>query len=278
MTTAAERWREQLAAWAIPEAILASAPASPYGFSSELFRHRAGAATRRDETPSTHRALEALPQGGVVLDVGVGGGATSLPLAARAGKIVGVDGQPDMLEVFRAAATAAGVEALTILGRWPDVQEEAPLADVAVYGHVAYNTPDLADAARALQAHATRRVVVELTDGHPLLWMNDLWRRFHGVARPHGPTADDAVAVFRETGADPERDERTDRSDVTGGGFDRREDAIALVRRRLCLPAERDGEIVAALGDRLRRHDDLWAAGPPEHVVVTLWWDPPGDA
>jgi SAM-dependent methyltransferase len=265
-------WRRQLSARAVPPAILAGAPESPWGFPPELFRRRAELATAVAEpTPTTRRAMEALPPGGTVLDVGVGGGATSLPLAGRAATIVGVDGQADMLESFAAAARAAGVAPVTVEGSWPGVSDRASVADVAVCGHVLYNVPDLGPFVRALDAHARVRVVVELTERHPLVWLNDLWERFHGVRFPDGPTADDAVDALRETGIAPEREQRTDLA--AAGGFARRQDAVHLVRKRLCLPAERDAEIEDALGERLRERDGLWSAGPAAQVVVTLWWD-----
>ena len=57
------------------------------------------------------------------------------------------------------------------------------------------------------------------------------------------------------------------------GGFEQREDAVALIRRRLCLGPENDPEIAEALGDRLAEREGLWSAGPPEQILVTLWWD-----
>ena len=71
MTDAAERWQAELAGWAIPDEILAQAPESPWGFPPELF----AAPPDPIDTPSRDRALEALPPGGSVLDVGCGGGA-----------------------------------------------------------------------------------------------------------------------------------------------------------------------------------------------------------
>jgi SAM-dependent methyltransferase len=206
--------------------------------------------------------------------VGCGSGATSLPLAAAATHLTGVDGSPPMLATFREAAAARGVNADTIEGAWPEAAVRTPVRDVVVCGHVLYNVPDLPPFLEALTAHATRRVVVELTQRHPLSWMHDLWERFHGVTFPGGPTADDAAEVARGSGFDVRRDDRKVGADRGTGGFAHREDAVALVRRRLCLPADRDGEIADALGDRLRADPDgLWSAGPAEDVVVTLWWD-----
>ncbi len=69
------------------------------------------------------------------------------------------------------------------------------------------------------------------------------------------------------------RDERLVAGGHGSGGFARREDAIHSIRKRLCLPADRDPEIAEALGGRLRELDGLWDVGPEERTVVTLWWD-----
>jgi hypothetical protein len=104
--------------------------------------------------------------------------------------------------------------------------------------------------------------------------MSDLWLAFHGLERPDGPTAQDAVAVLREAGFATSREDRTS-TDAGGGGFERKADAVASIRRRLCLPPERDPEVEAALDERLGRDvEGLWSTGPPRHTTVTLWWDP----
>jgi SAM-dependent methyltransferase len=274
--TAAGRWREQLAAWAIPDDILSNAPESPWGFATECFRRRGEAAPDPAPTPTTRRALEALPETGSVIDIGVGGGATSLPLAARAGTIVGIDAQADMLDGFLANAAAAGVEARGVVGTWPDVAAKVEPADVVVAGHVLYNVAAIEPFAWAMDARARTRVVLELTAKHPLDWMRDLWLRFHGLERPIGPTSEDARAVLAELGFSARHEERMVAGERISGGFERPDEAIHSIRKRLCLPADRDDDIVRALGDRLREFNGIWDVGPVERTVVTLWWEPAG--
>jgi SAM-dependent methyltransferase len=267
--TVIDRWREQLERWAIPAEIISAAPESPYGFPTELFRMRGQHATGgADPTPTTVRALEGLPDGGRVLDVGCGGGATSLPLAGRAGVLVGVDSQEDMLEGFLSNARAAGVDAEVVPGRWPDVADRVGPADVAVVGHVLYNVANLEPFARSLAAVARRRVVFELTERHPLHWMNDLWLRFHDLERPEWPTAQDALDALTELGLDPVIERWA--APPAAGGFERKDDAVALVRRRLCLPPNRDGELTDALGSRLEEREGLWSTGPPDQELATI--------
>jgi len=267
------RWRTELEAWAIPEEILARAPESPWGFPVGLFRAKAEQAQARQPTPSTHEALRFLPPGGTVLDVGAGGGAASLPLAGRAGRIVAVDPLEGMLEAFRAAAEHAGVAAETVQGRWPDVAGEVAPADVVVCNDVLYNVADLAPFALALTSHARARVVIQLTARHPLASLGPLWRHFHGLDRPRGPSADDAVAALRALGLEVGREDWTA---THSGSFERFEDLVAFTRRRLCLPAERDPEIAATLEPLSVRDDGGYRMAPLQRPVVTLSW--PGTA
>ncbi|MDQ4070396.1 MAG: SAM-dependent methyltransferase, partial [Actinomycetota bacterium] len=75
MTTAAEAWADGLAGWKVPQHILDAAPESPWGYPPSVFAWTPErAAAEADQTPSRRRALEALGEGGTVLDVGVGGG------------------------------------------------------------------------------------------------------------------------------------------------------------------------------------------------------------
>jgi SAM-dependent methyltransferase len=267
----AEGWRNTMREWALPDAILAAAPESPWGFPVELFRSRAELATPGDLSYANRRARDALPAGGTVLDVGAGAGAASLPLRPRCSLIVAVDSSAAQLAEFRRQARRAGVTARTVQGEWPAVSTSTPVADVVVCNHVAYNVADLAPFARALTHHARRRVVMEVTSRHPTAWMADLWWRFHALPRPDHPDADDVISVLRDIGLTVRR--HAEVSARRAGGFERREDAVAWIRRRLCLDASRDADVAAALGDRLVYDGAFWSVRPPIDPVVTVWWD-----
>ena len=258
MTTAAEHWASELAAWAIPEHIMAQATESPWEFTPALFRP---SPEPTPDTPSRIRARQALPDGGSVLDVGCGGGAAGLALVPQAGRVTGFDQSQNLLEMFTTRAGELGIEFEAVQGSWPEDAATVGPADVVVTHHVAYNVADLAGFATELTAHAQKRVVMELSSFHPRYGVNPLWRHFWDVDRPEGPTADDAIAVLAEAGIEPavERAPRVARST-------NRETRVASVRRYLCLPSEREPEVDALLGD------DQWVVGE----VVTLWWDGSG--
>lgn len=268
--SAASRWQRDLDSWAIPPGILQAAPESPWGFPVPVFARRADEAIGR-HTPSNLRAGERLPEHGHILDVGCGGGAASLPLAPRARTITGVDSSRALLDSFRKRAESLGLVATTIEGRWPDISDASPVADVVVCHHVAYNVSDIAPFLHALTAHARVRVVLELTAVHPLSVLSPLWLRFHGLARPTSPTADDAVAVLRELGMNPAREdwEVSPQGHAVDTGVDA--DLVALTRRRLCLPADRDEDIASALAEQATAQGGSFRMPPRQ--LVTLWWD-----
>ena len=211
--------------------------------------------------------------GGSVIDVGSGAGAASLPLAARASRITAVDTDPAMLSSLTGIADGLGVdsdraEIVTVAGRWPDVADRVPVADVVVCHHVLYNVMELRPFVEALSDHARVRVVVEMTERHPVEPMNPLWLRFHGLERAEGPTWEDAVAAISSLGHDVNV-ERWDAAPLhTYESFD---EMVAYHRRRLCLPSSSDPEVAAAL-------EEL-GADPANPVglgrgrpLMTLWW------
>ena len=256
--TAARRWADELAAWAIDPAILAAAPESPHGFPAALW-----AAQRSADGPARtiQAAREGLPVGGTVLDIGCGGGAGSIPLADIARRLVGVDESEQMLETYEAAAAETPVpDVATVRGTWPDVAPLVETADVVVAANVVYNVPDIVPFVLAAHERASHRVVVELTVAHPQIGISPLWRHFHGQERPNGPRLADFVMVLAEIGIRPviwrwDRQPTLQTTDPVA--------YAAWVRRRLCLPYEREPEVAALLARQ--------PLGPIP--VATVWWD-----
>lgn len=264
-----DRWRADLAAWAIPEHITAAVAESPWVLPTQVFARRADSVSAAPAGASFERAWEALDPAGSVLDVGSGAGAASLPLAPRSTELVAVDASEAMLGLLAERAAARGLALRRVRGTWPEVAEQVPVADVVTCHHVAYNVADLQPFLSALTSHARRLVVLETTCVHPLVSLNDLWRKFHGLIRPVGPTSDDLLAILAAMGIDHQS--RTWRR-PGGPDYPSMTELVAVTRRRLCLPPERTDDVARALveaGVDPARPADLGSSG---REVTTIWW------
>ena len=113
MTTAAEKWRDDLASWAIPDEIRAQAPQDPWIHPVAQFLAPDGPIP---DSPAHAVARDVLPAGGSVLDIGCGGGRAALALVPPAALLIGVDHQQGMLDAFAEAAAKRGVASEGILG------------------------------------------------------------------------------------------------------------------------------------------------------------------
>jgi SAM-dependent methyltransferase len=253
----ARSWREGLESWAIPQAILDQAPQRPFVFPAEMFA--APPPGVFEPGGSTRIAAAALAGGGVVLDVGCGGGAAAFALTPPATELIGTDRQPDMTALFAQTAAARGIPAQVFPGVWPAIADQVPAADVVVSHNVLYNVPNIVEFCVALTSHALRRVVIEITEFHPQTNRAPLWKHFWNLERPTEPTAWIAQAALAEAGIDVQA-ERT-------LGTERDRDRASPVEaafwtRQLCLPSDREPEVAGLIAD---------VEFPPERV--TLWWD-----
>jgi SAM-dependent methyltransferase len=263
------RWRADLAAWAIPEHITAAVTESPWALPRQVFARRADRLAAGPAGPSFQRAWAALEPPGSVLDVGSGAGAACLPLLPRATSLTAVDADAGMLDHFSERVAAAPVAARTVLGTWPQVAGLAGQADVVTCHHVLYNVPDVAPFVTALTSSARRLVVAELTVQHPLVSLNPLWLRFHGLRRPDGPMAADLIEILTAMGLRPGHQEWHRAGGPDYASFD---EMVEVTRRRLCLPPERAAEVADAvtdLGVDPANPDDLGSSG---RDLVTIWW------
>lgn len=263
-----QQWKRDLAAWAIPDEIASGTDESPWVLPREVFVRRARKQCGEPVGASFELAWAALDPPGTVLDVGSGAGAASLPLAPRCTGLTAVDGDRELLDALSVQASELGVAARTVQGRWPDAVDQVETADVVTCHHVLYNDPDPVSFLSALTARARRLVVLEKTARHPLTDLNDLWLRFHGLQRPTGPTALDAVEILKAMGLEPRYRRWTRPAATEYGSFD---DLVDVTRRRLCLPPTRAGEVADALADLRESRPDLGSSG---RDLYTIWWSP----
>ena len=265
-----DRWREDLAAWAIPEHITAAVADSPWVLPRQVFARRADREAAAPSGPSFQRAWDALDPPGSVLDVGSGAGAACLPLLPRVTSLTAVDTDAGMLERLAERGGRADVPLRPVLGPWPDAAALAGPADVVTCHHVLYNAGDVAPFVTALTANARRLVVAEMTPRHPLVALNDLWLKFHGVRRPVSPTAADLIAILAAMGLAPGHQTWCRPSGRDYTSFD---ELVDVTRRRLCLPPQRAGEVADALAEGGVDPGRPADPGSPGRDVVTIWWD-----
>jgi SAM-dependent methyltransferase len=265
-----ERWRGDLAAWAIPEHITAAVSESPWVLPRQVFARRADRVIATPSGPSYQRAWAALDPPGSVLDVGSGAGAACLPLLPRATSLTAVDSDAEMLEQLSQRTAAAGITVRTVLGRWPEAAAQTAAADVVTCHHVLYNVPGVRPFVTALTASARRTVVAEMTAQHPLVTLNALWLRFHGIRRPKSPTAEDLIQILEAMGLRPAHETWRRPGGRDYASFD---EMVDVTRRRLCLPSERAAEVANALADAGADPEDPEDLGSSGRDVVSIWWD-----
>ena len=256
MTTAAEQWKMDLASWAIPQEILEQAVEKPWIHPPALFE----IPKVIKESLSHQRAREAMPIRGSVLDIGCGGGVGAFGITPPAGSVIGVDEQQAMLDLFTKNAERYGVASQTFLGKWPEIADQTPVADVVTVHHVAFNVGDIVPFLRSLTTHARKRVVLEVPIIHPMSNLNEAWKFFWNLSRPSVPKAIDLVSVLGEMGVDAkieffEGEILLDKQVEGGNGY---------IRRRLCLPENRQGEVDAFLATHPL---------PERRQLAVIWWD-----
>jgi len=254
--SASEKWKVDLEAWAIPQKILEQAPESPWIHPPALFQ----IPKQIELTPSHQKAFEALPVDGSILDIGCGGGIAAFAMGSKAGKVIGVDHQPEMLEMFTQNAQDRHVSSLVHEGFWPAIAEEVEVADVVVAHHVVYNVQEIIPFLTAMNLHARKRVVLEMPQHHPLSNLSSAWKYFWNLDRPITPSPQDLIQVLKEMGIHAHlqlwegklRQER----DIN--------EAVGFTRIRLCLPSTKDDEI-----------KEFISASPASQVreLATIWWD-----
>ena len=251
-----QKWKSDLEAWSIPKEIIDKAPESPWIHPPSLFQ----IPKLIDLTPSHQKAFEALPADGSILDIGCGGGIAAFAMGKKAGLVIGVDHQVEMLEMFSENAKERHMDSKVYEGFWPEIESKVEVADIAVAHHVVYNVQDIVPFIKAMNSHARKRVVIEMPQHHPLSNLSEAWKFFWNLDRPVNPTPQDFVDVLSELGINAHvqlwdgqlRQERN------------MDDAVRFTRIRLCLPAFREAEVRQFLENH-----------PASEIrsLATVWWD-----
>ena len=256
MNTAASKWREDLASWAIPKEILDGAETKPWIHPPAVFQ----IPKVIPDSPSLQRIREALTSGGSILDIGCGGGIASFGCTPPANHVAGVDQQQEMLDLYSENAKKFNVSSETFLGDWPDISNQVPTADVVTAFHVVYNVGEIKPFIEALDAHAGKRVVLELPTAHPMTAMAAGWKHFWNLDRPTKPSAEDLIKVISELGINAEIEYFSGPIllDKVISEFEK------PLRIRLCLPETRDEEVKAFF-----TQNPL----PTTRNLAVIWWD-----
>jgi SAM-dependent methyltransferase len=250
------RWRQALTGWSIPRDILDQAPESPWIHPPALFQ----IPDVIEDSISHQRAREAMPEGGTILDIGCGGGIAAFAITPPATQAIGVDHQLEMLAMFSENAKKRNVTSTLFEGFWPEVASQVPVADVATAHHVVFNVQAIEDFLIAINNHATKRVVIEMPQQHPLANAAPLWKHFWNVDRPTTPTPNDLMTTLHDLGFEA-------RQELWDGKIRQEGDIKTLAhysRIRLCLPASREDEVYEFL-----LNQPLSTARP----LATIWWD-----
>ena len=242
-----EAWRAAMRDWALPEAILARAPESPWGFPVELFRSRMERAATGTLTFSNRRARDALPPDGTVLDIGVGAGAASLPLHPRCSLIVGVNSSADSLAEFQRQAAHIGAPVRTMQGELAGACESCagsrcrgvqPRRIQRGRPRAVRHRHDLSCA--TARRHGVDRATSDRVDGRPLVALPrpgsspqaGCERRGLAAARARAPGPPSPRALQARA----------------HGGFARREDAVAGFDAGSVSTPSRDAEVAERAG------------------------------
>jgi SAM-dependent methyltransferase len=253
---AAQKWRNDLASWTIPQEILDQAEEAPWTHAPALF----ALPDQIADTTSHQKAREALSEIGSVLDIGCGGGVATFAIAKSGNHVIGVDHQAEMLEMYMQNAKSRAIDSEVHEGFWPAIADQVPVADVATVHHVVYNVGEIEPFLKAVDNHARARVVIELPLVHPMTSASAGWKHFWNLTRPTSPNADDLMQVLKEMGINAHIEKFSADFPLEQSA----EDIAERTRVRLCLPPSRLNEVKTFLIEH---------PFATKRELAIIWWD-----
>jgi molybdenum cofactor cytidylyltransferase len=213
-------------------------------------------------------ALAALVQPGeTVLDIGCGAGRFALPLARRAGALIGVDPSSSMLEALREDASHHGIlNVRAVAGRWPAAFAELspsgePIADLAFIAHVGYDVEPIGPFLEAMASATRRRCAALLTEPAPASLADPFWPAVHGESRVALPAAELLLEL-------PPR------------GYASHEELHRFLRHQLWVEpdGEKDRRLTEAIRRLAERRGERWyiREETPGRLALITWEPRPG--
>ena len=185
----------------------------------------------REDDPLVQRLLTQIEPEDTIIDVGAGAGRLALPLALNCQHVAAVEPSPSMGKLLIKQASEHRIENISLIqAGWEEA--EVDRADKVLCAHVLYTVSDIGLFVDKLEAHARTMVMVVLFKSPPQSNLYSIWRHIHWEERLPLPSLPELVDVLEEMGIEPILHSLPSH---LLGGFDKPEDALEQLTRRLFL-------------------------------------------
>ena len=151
---AADHWRSQLEAWALPQDLLDAVPWNPYEWPAEFFSRRDTSVADREIAERHTNAVIRRFDPVSLIDIGAGTGGSCLQFAAEGISVTAVEPDAGMAAKLRSLIADRGVIVEVIEASWPDAVELVQSSDVVTASHVIHNVPNPGPFLNAMQSVA----------------------------------------------------------------------------------------------------------------------------
>jgi len=268
---AAEAWRDLVVAEREQVERLPDRPRPEdfYGPIAEQFK----ADPHRSDEPVLEVLRGLVEPGETWIDIGAGGGRYTLPIALLARRVYAVEPSTGMRGALAEAAAEHGIGNLQVFDeRWPYVDSNVPVADVAFISQVGYDIEEFGGFLDMMDAHATRLCVCVMFREAPISDWAPLWRAVHGEQRHLLPAAGEMLTLLFARGKTPE----ARFLDLPPRSYEDREALQAAARRPLwVLPgSEQDARLEAAVRELAVSIDAGYALSARARRLGLLTWRP----
>ncbi|MCH8814195.1 MAG: methyltransferase domain-containing protein [Chloroflexi bacterium] len=202
MTTAAERWKEQVEAHHAQTEKVRAGASEEDDFWSPIAKQFRDDPSRTDD-PVLNQLVSWVDAESTVLDVGGGAGRFAIPLAKRCREVIVADSSSSMLETLASASKEAGVTNVRgVQTGWEEAEIEAE--DMVLCAHVLYGIVEIEAFLRKLGEHARGRVVIVSHTVAPTSMASPFWKAVHGEERILLPALPELVPVLWEMDVFPD--------------------------------------------------------------------------